>query len=216
MGLALLIGGLELDWGRQLYAPLPALRKPLPKPAENPLLPDFALPQLDEGFPETVNRPLFVVTRRPAPPPPPPTPPKPVMQKGQYILLGVTIAGDISVALLKEKGSGKTLRVAKGKEINGITLEKVEAEKVTLTQGDDSEELILKIQPASKAAPAPPPTRPAGQPPVPPGQPAADAGGAVQAQAQAAPGAAPAEGAATVNPNSMINRRRALRGLPPI
>ena len=127
-------------------------------------MPEFTLPPLEQGYPETVNRPLFVVTRRPAPPPPPPTPPKPAMQKGQFILLGAIITKDVSIALLKEKSSGKTHRVKKGKEVNGITLEKVEAGKVTLTQGDDSEELTLKINAAPKPAPAPPaPANPPGQ-----------------------------------------------------
>ncbi|RPJ37720.1 MAG: hypothetical protein EHM21_17855 [Chloroflexi bacterium] len=206
IGLVLVIGGLELDWGRQLHSPLPVLRKPVAKLAETPLLPEFALPSLEQGYPETVNRPLFVVTRRPAPPPPPPTPPKPVMQKGQFILHGVTIAGDVSIALLKEKNGTKTHRVKKGAEINGIRLEKVEAEKVTLTQWDDREELILKIQPMPKPAPAPAPARP-GQPGQ-AGQPAVDG----------VPAPTPATGATagTKNPNDLINRRRALRGLPPI
>lgn len=211
--LALVVGGLELDWGRQFYAPLPVLRKSAVKPAENPLLPEFALPPLEQGYPETVKRPLFVVTRLPAPPPPPPAPPKPAMQKGQFILLGSIITQDVSIALLKEKSSGKTYRVAKGKEINGITLEKVEAQKVTLTQGDDREELLLKINAAPRTVPAqttaPPVQPPAGQPQQ-PGQPAA-ANGAPAPAAQNVPPAT----AGNKGPNDMVNRRRALRGLPP-
>lgn len=206
IGLALVIGGLELDWGDRLHAPLPVLRKPAANPALTPLLPEFALPPLQEGYPETVSRPLFIVTRRPAPPPPPPVAPKPAMQKGQFILLGVIIAGDVSIALLREKNGAKTHRVKKGTEINGMKLDKVEAEKVTLTQWDDSEEIILKIQAMPKPAPAPAAARP-GQPPAQqPGQQPAQAG---------QPAAQPASTEAK-NPNDMINRRRALRGLPPI
>lgn len=204
IGLALVIGGFELDWGRQLHSPLPAQRKLADKSAETLLLPEFVLLPLEQGYPEIVNRPLFVVNRRPAPLPPPPTPPKPAMQKGQFILLGVTIAGDVSIALLKEKASGKTHRVTKGKEINGITLDKVEAEKITLTQWDDSEELILKIQAVPKPSPVPSPSIPAGQTPGQFGQPAANGSGV----AQPALGEASAPGSAAVNP--MISRRRAL------
>lgn len=194
VGLALVIGGLELDWGRQLHAPLPAPRKSADKPAETLLLPEFVLPPLEQGYPETVNRPLFVVTRRPAPPPPPPTLPKPAMQKGQFTLLGVIITKDISIALLKEKASGKTHRVIKGKEINGITLEKVEAEKVTLTQGDDNEEIILKIH----AMPRPASTSATTQP------------------GQLAPGSASAADSTGADRVSAMNRQRAARGLPPV
>lgn len=208
IGLILVIGGLELDWGRRFQAPLPVLREPVAKPVETLLLPEFVLPPLEQGYAETVSRPLFVATRRAAPPPPPPTPPKPMMQKGQFILLGAIIAKDVSVALLKEKSSGKTFRVTKGKQINGITLDKVEAESVMLTQWDDKEELTLKIQPMSRPAPAPAPAAARS------GQPPADGAGApVVPPASAAAGAA-AAGAKT--PNDMINRRRALRGLPPL
>lgn len=208
IGLALVIGSLELDWGRQLHVPLPVLRKPVAKPVQAPLLPEFALPPLEQGYPETVNRPLFVVTRRPAPPPPPPTQPKPVMQKGQFILLGVIIAKDVSVALLKEKSSGKTYRIKKGNDINGITLDKVEAEKVTLTQWDDTEDLILKIQPMPKPAPAPAPAPVPARPGQQPGQAGLPATGGAPS--------APAATAGAKNTNDLINRRRALRGLPPI
>lgn len=208
IGLVLAIGA-ELDWGRRLHAPLPVMRKPAAKPAETPLLPEFALPPLEQGYSETVNRPLFVVTRRPAPPPPPSAASRPAMQKGQFILLGVTIAGDVSIALLKEKNGTKTHRVKKGAQVNGITLEKVEAEKVMLTQSGDSEELILKIQPMAKPAPVPTPARP-GQQPGQAGQPGQPADGVPVAQP------APAATAGAKSPNDMINRRRALRGLPPI
>ena len=122
------------------------------------------------------------------------------MQKGQFILLGVTIARDVSIALLKEKSTGKTHRVKKGKEVNGITLEKVEAEKVTLTQSDESEELTLKIQDHAKTGfrPDPGTTRrtAAGQP-----QPAA--GSATAAEIEAA------------RRKSVEDRQRAMRNLAP-
>jgi hypothetical protein len=214
IGLALVIVWPELDWGRRLHAPPPLLPVPAAKPVEVPLLPEFVLPPLEQAYTQTQSRPLFVVTRRPAPPPPALAAAKTAMQKGQFILLGVTIAKDVSIALLKESNGPKMYRVKMGTEVNGMKLDKVEAEKVTLTQGDDSEELTLKIQPMTKPAPAPanPAGQQQGQQQGQPGQPAA--GGADAAQP--APGVAPAGGTAAVNPNSLLNRRRALRGLPPI
>lgn len=215
IGLALVIGGMELDWGSQLHAPLPIPHKPVDTPVQSRLLPEFILPPLEQGYSETINRPLFVVNRRAAPKP---AAPKPAMQKGQFVLLGVIIVKDSSIALLKEKGSGKTYRVAKGKQINGITLEKVEAEKVTLIQSDDSEELTLKIQPMVKLPQAPDPV-PALAPTSSPARSAQEPGQAGQPIANTAPAsaaAAPAAMAGAKNPNDMVNRRRALRGLPPI
>lgn len=200
IGLTLIIGGLELNWGRQIHTSLPVLREPVAKTAEIPLLPEFVLPPLEQGYPEIVNRPLFVVTRRPAPPAPAQS--KSAMQKEQFILLGVTIAGDIRIALLKEKSSGKTHRVKKGGMVNGIMLKEVETGKVTLTQLDDSEELTLKIQPMVKPVPAPAQPMTGQQP----GQPAAKGAQAAQPESAATAG--------VTNPNDIINRRRALRGLP--
>ncbi len=51
--------------------------------------------------------------------------------------------------LLKEIETGKTRRVEQGKTINGLLLEKIEQERVTLTQYDDAEEITMKVQPSA-------------------------------------------------------------------
>jgi hypothetical protein len=130
------------------------------------------------------------------------------MQKGQFILLGALIIRGKSIALLREVATGKSTRVEQGKEIKGITVANIYPEKVLLTQGGETEELVLKIQPAAKQ-----PTAPKVMP--------------IQPQAQAAPQAAPGtpQNSAPVtaappdgggDPQSLINRRRAARGLPPV
>jgi hypothetical protein len=156
-------------------------------PAEAKLIPPMTVTQAEQAYPETASRPLFTPTRRPAPA-------APVaggtIPKGQFTLMGVMAIGGLDIALLREKSNGRVHRVEKGKEVNGLTLSAVERDKVTLSQGGDSEVLALAVQkgptPAAAAPAAPhapaaasaagpfapsPTTAPAGlpaQPPVPP------------------------------------------------
>lgn len=194
--------GLELDWGRRIHPSLPV---PKPTPAvrvDYPIQPEFALLPLEQGFAETTARPVFTPARRPPPPPAPPAPPKPTMQKGQFVLLGALITKDKSIALLREVATGKATRVEQGKEIKGVTVDKVLPEKVILTQYDDSEELVLKIQ----SLPKPPAvfTKATTQAkPVP------------QGAASAVP-AAPTSAVGDEQGRSLINSRRAAHGLPPL
>ncbi len=203
LALALVIG-LESDWGRRIRPPLP-----VPKPAQETradytIQPEFTLLPLEQGFAETTARPMFIPVRRP---PPPPAPPKPAMQKGQFVLLGALITKDKSIALLREVATGKAIRVEQGKEIKGITVANVYPEKVALTQYDDTEELVLKIQPLTKlpAVPMPSPVAPKTAAPVQAGQP------------QPAP---PQPAASSMPPaelgRAQINERRATHGIPPI
>lgn len=195
--------GMELDWGRRIHPALPAL-KPAPAPrVDYPVQPEFTLPPLEQGFAETVARPVFVPARRP---PPPPAPPKPAMQKGQFVLMGALITKDASFALLRNVTTGKSTRVEQGKVINGITVANVYSEKVVLSQYDDTEELVLKVQPSPKPAEAPKAVPPQ------PGQ-------ALQPVPQttvASPATASSATAGGDGAQSLINRRRAARGLPPI
>jgi hypothetical protein len=85
------------------------------------------------------------------------------MKKGQFVLTGVTVTPDVSVAFLKELANGKTVGVKKGAQINGLIVESVEPRRVVLRQGEESEDLHLSVQvparvAAAPAAPAPPAT----------------------------------------------------------
>ena len=208
--------GMELDWGRRIHPPLP-VPKPAPAARVNyPIQPEFTLLPLEQGFAETAARPIFSPFRRQPPPPPPPAPPKPAMQKGQFVLLGALITKDKSIALLRDVVTGKATRVEQGKEIKGITVANVLPEKVTLTQYDDSEELVLKIQPLPKppvAAQAKPPAAAQAKPPA-----AAQAKPAPQSPAGSGPATppAPAPFVGDASARSMINSRRAAHGLPPL
>ncbi len=115
-----------------------------------------------ETYPDTVARPLFIATRRPAPEAP--AVQGGAMVKGQFILQGVTIVGETRIALLREKSSGRTHRVERGKDINGITLASVDPDRVVLAQGPDREEVVLTVQ---KGPPPAPTTLPAAGPSAP-------------------------------------------------
>ncbi|MDP1679956.1 MAG: hypothetical protein Q8L02_07605 [Candidatus Nitrotoga sp.] len=218
--------GTELGWGNRINVSLPQPKLQKNRPAVLPLQPDFVLLSLDQSYTAILARPLFVPTRRPlppkfvprqhspssastrrlSPPSPPPLPvpvepPKPTMRKGQFILDGIIITKDKNIALLREVATRKMVRVELGQEINGMQVEKLDRDKITFKQGDEREEVILKI----KTGPSQP-----GRP----GSPRAPA--QLAAPAVPLPGApvtAPTENVA--DPRSVFERRRALRQLPP-
>jgi hypothetical protein len=142
-------------------------------PAEAKLLPPVAFSSVEQLYPETAARPLWIPTRRPAPT----VVAAPAsFQRGQFVLQGITIAGSTRIALLKEKASGRIHRVEQGRDLNGLQVAEVQPETVTLVQGGEREVISLAVQ--RPAAPGTP-----GQP-----APAAQSGGPF-ASAPAAPGA---------------------------
>jgi hypothetical protein len=122
-------------------------------PVQTKLLPPIAAVNPEQEYAETGARPLFAPTRRPAP----------VlaqanagtMAKGQFILTGVISAGGMKIALLREKASGRVVRVEQGKDVNGITVAQIEPEQVTLAQGGDHEVVPLLVTKGAAPAPAP-------------------------------------------------------------
>jgi hypothetical protein len=154
-GLTVVVGR-QTDWGRaiQLDPPRAAVLKP--EKVDVALLGEYSLPSMDRKYPHTLGRPLFVPTRRPAPPPPPPPPPpKPTMQKGQFQMVGALILPETSFVWLRDVASGKTRRVEKGQSINGILVQEVAAEEVTLAQYDDTERVAMKVAPSPAGLPKP-------------------------------------------------------------
>ena len=217
--------GAELGWGNRVNVPLPQPKPQKIRPAVLPLQPEFALLSLNQSYSEILARPLFVSTRRPLPPklalhqrsassaatrhlppspppiPVPVEPPKPTMRKGQFILDGIIITKDKNIALLREVTTRKMVRVELGQEINGMQIEKLERDKITFKQGDEREELILRIktgpsQPGMSSSPGVPTQLAAPVVPLP-----------------SAPVTAPIENVA--DPRSVFERRRALRQQPP-
>lgn len=133
-------------------APSASARKAAP--AESKLLPPLASASAEQVYPETVNRPLWIPTRRPAPVA---TVAPASFARGQFILQGVIVAGGTRIAMLREKTSGRVHRVEKGRDVNGIQVAEIEPEKVTLAQGDEREVVELRVQrPGAAGAPAAP------------------------------------------------------------
>jgi pyruvate dehydrogenase E2 component (dihydrolipoamide acetyltransferase) len=113
------------------------------------------------------------------------------VQSGQFVLTGTTLAGDRSIAFLKEVAGGKARTVRKGDKINGMLVAEVLPDRVRFTQGGESEELMLKVSPGPKTTVAAAPNAEAAAP-----APRGGAGAAARraAAAAAARGAAVGEG----------------------
>ncbi len=191
--------GAEVEWSKRPAIALPAAADAPTQTVEPGLLPEFTIPGGMEGRRETVDRTLFNPTRRPAPAPAAPEAAKPKMQRGQFVLTGTTMVEGKSTAFLREVNGGKSRRVHQGESVNGLLVAEVKPDRVKLTMGDESEELVLKVIANSKPTPVPP--QQAFVPPVAPGQPVPIAQGAPQV----------VPGAPDASVQALIERRRALR-----
>ena len=217
------IVGLESGFGVRLGPSIPsgAVR---PAPAfQAKLLPALAPVNADQEYPEMVARPLFVPLRRPAPPAE--ATPQSSMKRGQFVLQGVTIAGDTRIALLKEKATGHIYRVEKGRDVNGLKLAEVSPEAVTLTQGKEQEVLplqVIKPGPAALTPNAGPFGATAPGAPGTPGNPLAHPGAAnpnvppsplpgFGPAPNPSPGVMPQASTAPLSPEELLARRRARR-----
>jgi hypothetical protein len=155
--------GIELGWGRQVHRlpePGPALES---RPVTPALLPEYKIEGGLAGRAETVNRTLFNPTRRPAPTAVADTG-RPQMQRGQFVLTGTSLAGERSIAFLKEVAGGKARTVRQGEQINGMQVAEVKSDRVRLTLGGDAEELVLRVAagPKTTVNPIPPVAAPPG------------------------------------------------------
>lgn len=202
--------GWEIDWGAAVRKPLPPDEPLAPKPLTTELLPNYTIDGGLAANAETVNRTLFNPTRRPAPVALAESA-KPRMQKGLYSLTGTTIAGERSLAFLKEVKGGKARTVRQGDTIDGMLVAEVTPDRVRLVLADESEDLRLRVVANPKPTPQPAPPAPAA------GAAPAPAGAAPPAQ----PGALPAPAQPTRSPTataqpapvsqSLAERRRAAR-----
>ncbi|MBK7791971.1 MAG: hypothetical protein IPJ62_05235 [Betaproteobacteria bacterium] len=158
--------GWETDWGRHLRPELQPVEPVTPKPVSIAVLPDFALEGGLAARTETTNRTLFNPTRRPAPPPVAEAP-KPTIKRGQFVLTGTLVVDGKSTAFLREVAGGKSRRVLQGQSINGLLVAEVKPDRVKLTMGDETEDLVLKVQPNPRptAVATAPPAAPGAAPP---------------------------------------------------
>jgi hypothetical protein len=159
--------GLETDWGQRFTASLPPATEIGSDYQEPVLVAPFQLPPPDQYL-ETSLRPIFISARRPAPSIAIAEPPKPAMRKDQFTLTGTTIVAEGKFAFLLEKATSKVHVLTEGKEILGLKVAQVLPDRVTLTQYDESEVLILKPAKSSGVPTAPLPAGSAPHSPRPP------------------------------------------------
>lgn len=208
LGLIAVVIGLETDWGRHLNPALPAPEPVAPKPVVASVLPDFALEGGLAARTETTNRTLFNPTRRPAPTPVVEAP-KPTIKRGQFVLTGTLVVDGKSTAFLREVAGGKSRRAIQGESINGLLVAEVKPDRVRLALGDESEELVLKVQTNPKPTVAAGPVNPIA---VAGGVPGAAMLPVPQGVVPPPPGAAPVAAApAAQSTGDLIARRRAAR-----
>ncbi len=95
---------------------------------------------------DTIRRPLFEKGRRPVEPPPAraaavPAIPAPVPRRtadpNALSLLGIlTSEGQSAIALVRRNQTGQNLRLQEGDTVDGWTIDRIEADRVFLRQGD--------------------------------------------------------------------------------
>jgi hypothetical protein len=189
--------GWETDWGRAVAKHPQYAEAIAPKPVVASLLPEFTIPGGVAARNETAQRTLFNPTRRPAPAVSQVGAER--LQRGQFALTGTMLVDGKSTAFLREVAGNKARRVQAGEKINGLLVAEVRPDRVRLTLGEESEELMLKV--ATNPRPTAPPAAVA-QVATPP------AGMAPAAMAPPPPAAAAAAADAT---QTLAERRRAAR-----
>lgn len=202
----LMLGVLAWEWqqGNSLKRELLRWQKlPVTAVPAQKILPEFSLPDQQAGFPELLSRPIFALTRRASG-----SAAKDAgsMKKGQFVVVGVLISPNHRSALLRDVASNKTETVSLSGLVRGLTLGDVQADRVTLRQGAESEELMLNVQTGRKL--------PAGlKPPVtPPAAPLPSA----QASAAAVAVPAPAASAATRAADAAASAASAVKPAAPV
>lgn len=142
--LLVLVIGWQIDWGREWTRVPPAAATAVPPPVTVAVLPPYVPDATVETSRDAIDRTLFNPTRRPAPVAVAEAQ-KPRMQRGQFALTGTLLVEGKATAFLRDVNGGKARRVLQGETINGLLVAEVKPNGVRLTQGDESEELVLKL-----------------------------------------------------------------------
>jgi type II secretory pathway component PulC len=124
---------------QSLSTPVPAARTVAhSEPAPNSL-------QLDpvKSYDAISKRPLFSPTRQPSEPPPPPRNDNNRPTLTGIVLTGVVIGPADKIALMTSSKSPKPLSLIEGEKLEGWKLEKVMADRVVLSAGDETAEISV-------------------------------------------------------------------------
>ena len=139
----------------------------LPPPEQVAALPEqpgFAMPPI-ESFSEIATRPLFSESRRPPIPEaepegePEPEPEQiavPDVRRGLFVLVGVVITDQVRMAIVRQRNAKEAVRLFKGQQIEGWTVDSVQPNRVLFRQGAAVEEVRLD----DSLAPPPAPRKP--------------------------------------------------------
>ncbi len=129
-----------------------AAARPVPAEDRKPSINPLATVSLDQ-LRETLERPLFETSRRayqPPPPPPaqaasrpPPAPRAPPPDPTHFSLTGISSSADRTIALLKQKSSGRQLRVEVGEIIDGWSVEQISEREVVISK--QGVQVILRL-----------------------------------------------------------------------
>lgn len=111
-----------------------------------PLVPPLELPPIGQ-FAAIVERPIFTATRRAASPQPAaPSAPAAAdgLLLGRYQVIGVVVAPQSRLVLLKRVGGAETIRLEEGEEIDGWTLVQVTRDDLVLESGGRREKIVVR------------------------------------------------------------------------
>ncbi|MCC7042204.1 MAG: hypothetical protein IT516_18020 [Burkholderiales bacterium] len=146
LGLVFGVAGWQTFARAVTATPEAASPKPAPAPFSLALLPEYRPGAVTPIGDDIVQRPAFNPTRRPAPPVAAAAEAaKPKMQRGQFALSGTMQIDGKMTAFLREVQGGKSRRVHPGETLNGMVVAEINPDRVRLTLGDESEELLLKV-----------------------------------------------------------------------
>ncbi len=131
---------------RTLVASAPVLPEPQ-APAPSP--PPFAMAPL-EDFSETVERPLFLPSRRPLVAEGTPQQTGRGVERDLFTLMGVIIAPDERMAIVERRKTGEVLRLVEGQQVDGWLVDAILPDRMRLTYGEETEEVVLEDKPRQK------------------------------------------------------------------
>ncbi len=145
--LAVVVAAGAWQWSARAQAGTPeATPAPAAQPYSLALLPEYPAGASAAAKTDVVDRTLFNPTRRPAPPAAAVAETaKPKMQKGQFALSGTMMIDNVVMAFLRESPGGKSRKVRQGENLNGMIVAEIKPDRVRLTLGEESEELMLKV-----------------------------------------------------------------------
>ena len=102
---------------------------------------------------DTRERPLFHVSRRPVPEALQSASPPPEEGAEAFRLVGVTVAGDTKVALLRRVSDGRVLRVREGQRIGAWRIVAIGADRLSLRGEGGTRELRLRFDRVGRSSP---------------------------------------------------------------